>query len=160
MSAPISPLLSLATRSYEASVATNKRRAMNTINKSSIYDASVRSASRYLLMHGRGFLSSMRAEAAQLSSLHFPPSFRVQSPASGRAVNGRPGPAPALWTNQRPPRWSAANQRRVLAEVRVPHSGWSRAAHAPCSALPAPGLADVCPDYTRVPAWLSVWIEN
>ena len=31
-----------------------------------------------------------------------------------------------------------------------------------CSVLraPAPRLAGVCPDYTRVPAWLSVWIEN
>ena len=71
MSAPISPLLSSpqSQENDEASVATNTRTAMKASNKSAIQDASIRSASRYLLMHGRGFLSSMRAEAAQLSSL-------------------------------------------------------------------------------------------
>ena len=94
-------------------------------------------------MHGKRVFIIQESEAVQLSSL----SSQFPSPESSfevrRADNGWPGPAPALWTNERLARWSAANQRRDLAEVRAllrPHSGWSRAAHAPWSApLRPPG---------------------
>ena len=160
-----SPLSSLQPpESYEATMATNKRRAMNASNQQRELFRMLLSALLLAIFWcmERGFLSSRRAK--QSSSLHFPPSFRVQSPASkwdGQITAGRVPPPPSG-----PMRGSLGGQQPIRGETwrkggrcsgRTPGGLGPRMLRAPRSCA---RLAGVCPDYTRVPAWLSVWIEN